>query len=292
MTAMKETSAKKTVRASNADENILSMYLKEIGRIPLLTREEEAEAAKAAAAGNSAARNKLVTANLRFVVNVAKKYQGQGLPLSDLISEGNIGLVQAIDRYNADRGYHFISYAVYWIRQAILRALGEKSRMIRLPQNRSDELVQIRKAQKVVHGHHTEEGEIREIAELLALDKDHVEDLINISKDTISLETPIGTGRDSTLGDHIEAEQYTTPEQYTMKRMLIAEIEALLDTLDKKEAAVIRCRFGIGHSPEMSLKEIGDRYNLSKERVRQIEKKAITRLQNPSRMTRLHSYVA
>jgi RNA polymerase primary sigma factor len=299
MTAMTETKAKKMVKAGNAqtfktssDENILLMYLKEIGRIPLLTREEETETARAAAAGSKAAREKLVNANLRFVVNVAKKYQGQGLSLADLISEGNIGLIQAIDRYDVDRGYHFISYAVWWIRQAILRALGEKSRMIRLPQNRNDELIQIRKTRKLVHEYHSEESEIREIAEMLSLDKGHVEDLLNIAKDTISLETPIGTGRDATLGDHIEAEHYTTPEQYTMQHMLTTEIENLLNTLDEKEAEVLRCRFGLGRRQPMTLEEIGDRYNLTKERVRQIEKRAIVRLQNPTRSERLRSYVA
>ncbi|MDR0597122.1 MAG: RNA polymerase sigma factor RpoD/SigA [Treponema sp.] len=278
---------------SSSDENILSMYLKEINRIPLLTREEEDAAAREAAKGNRAAQHKLVNANLRFVVNVAKKYQGQGLPLPDLISEGNIGLLNAIERYDVDKGYHFISYAVWWIRQAILKAICEKSRMIRLPLNRASELVQIEKAKKCIQDNSSADAEINEIGRLLDMEPSHVADLINISRDLVSLENPIYSEKDSsTLGDFIQDEHYPSPEKYATDSALHDDIETVLDTLNPKEADIIRYRYGLGEKAPMSLKEIGDHFNLTKERIRQIEKKALRRLQHPSRLRVLANYVA
>ncbi|GHV26715.1 RNA polymerase sigma factor [Spirochaetia bacterium] len=277
----------------SSDENILSMYLKEINKIPLLTREEEDTAARDAAKGNRLAQHKLVNANLRFVVNVAKKYQGQGLPLTDLISEGNIGLMHAIERYDVDKGYHFISYAVWWIRQSILKAICEKSRMIRLPLNRANELVQIEMAKKCVQGNGSGEAEINEIGRLLNMDPAHVADIINISRELVSLENPVYDERDSlTLGDFIEDENYISPEKYAINSMLHDDIEMVLDTLHPKEADIIRYRFGLGEKTAMSLKEIGDHFNLTKERIRQIEKKALRRLQHPIRLRVLQNYVA
>jgi RNA polymerase primary sigma factor len=284
---------KSSSRNYYSDENILSMYLKEINRIPLLSREEEESAAREAVKGNQAAQHKLINANLRFVVNVAKKYQGQGLPLSGLISEWNIGLMNAIERFDVDKGYHFISYAVWWIRQAILKAICEKSRMIRLPLNRANELVQIEKAKKCVQDAGSRENEINEIARLLALEPNHVSDLINISRDLVSLENPVYDEKDSSLlGDFIEDEHYISPEQSATDAALQDDIEAVLNTLSPKEADIIRYRFGLGARVPMSLKEIGDHFNLTKERIRQIEKKALRRLQHPSRRYVLESYVA
>jgi RNA polymerase primary sigma factor len=281
------------VQNNRQDENTLSIYLREINKIPLLSREEEDAVARNAAKGDKAAQDKLVKANLRFVVNVAKKYQGQGLPLQDLISEGNIGLLNAIKRYDVDKGYHFISYAVWWIRQAILKAICEKSRMIRLPLNRANELVQIEKARKLIHDEGSADGEIREIARLLDMGASHVEDIINISRDPVSLESPVYADKDSSLlGDFIEDEGYQSPDQYVVDMALHSDIEAILDTLNHKEADIIRCRYGLGNRTPMSLKEIGDRFNLTKERIRQIEKKALKRLQHPSRKRFLESYVA
>lgn len=277
----------------NSDENVLSMYLKEINRIPLLTREEEDTIARAAAAGDAKARERLASANLRFVVNVAKKYQNQGLPLADLISEGNIGLLNAIERYDVDKGYHFISYAVWWIRQAILKAVCEKSRMIRLPLNRANELVQIEKARKIVQGGRGDDAEITEIARLLNMESAHVADLVNISRELVSLESPVYAEKDSsTIGDFVEDGAYKTPDDLAVESALRADVEAALQTLTEKEAEIIRFRFGLGGAAPMSLKEIGDRFNLTKERIRQIEKKALKRLQHPSRSRFLESYVA
>jgi RNA polymerase primary sigma factor len=281
--------AKKKSNAKN-EENTLAIYLGEINNVPLLSREEEQSLAKEAAKGNIASRNKLVSANLRFVVNVAKKYQGQGLPLEDLISEGNVGLLNAIERFDVEKGYHFISYAVWWIKQSILKAIYEKSRMIRLPLNKVNELVQIEKAR---HSVQEGESEIKEVARLLDMELCHVENLLAVSRDTLSLENPLYGDKDSsTLGDFIEATKYRSPDAQAMDAALHDDIEHLLDNLDEKEADVIRFRYGLGDKIPLSLKEIGDRLNLTKERIRQIEKKAIKRLQHSSSRSVLKTYVA
>jgi RNA polymerase primary sigma factor len=279
--------------AFNSEESSFAIYLKEISRIPLLSKEEEEEVAREAARGNIAARNKLVSSNLRFVVNVAKKYQGQGLPLADLISEGNIGLLKAVERYEVERGYHFISYAVWWIRQTILKAICEKSRMIRLPLNRVNDLVQIEKARKIIQGSPNAEEEIKEIAQFLNMDAAQVAEILSISREMISLENPLSANKEtSPLEDFIEDDSYKAPDQCAMESLLHDDIETMLKSLNHKEAEIIRFRYGLGDNSPMSLKEIGDRFNLTKERIRQIEKKALKRLQHPSRQRLLESYVA
>jgi RNA polymerase primary sigma factor len=283
----------KKARNRNADENVLSMYLGEISRIPLLSREQEEAAVRAAAKGDVAARNRLVTANLRFVVNVAKKYQGRGIPLADLISEGNIGLISAVERFDINRGYHFISYAVWWIRQAILKALCDKSRLIRLPVHRVADLVHIERARKAVGDVSSGEGEIREIARTLEMDERHVQDMLAISRELVSLETPVSTSMGTLpLGNFVVDSRYDSPDQAAFRKSLEEDIEQVLGTLDGKEAEVIRFRYGLGKRTPMSLSEIGDRFDLTKERIRQIEEKALMRLQHPSRLTRLEDYVA
>ncbi|MDR1288694.1 MAG: RNA polymerase sigma factor RpoD/SigA [Treponema sp.] len=292
MTATKVKKTEPRMR-KNLEDNVLSQYLKEINRIPLLTREEEENAARSAAKGNQEAKNILIRGNLRFVVNVAKKYQGQGLPLSDLISEGNIGLINAIGRYDVEKGYHFISYAVWWIRQAILKAICEKSRMIRLPLNRANEMVQIEKARKMIQEGAGTDSETQEIARLLNMDASHVADLVKISRGLVSLENPVYSGKDtSSLGDFIEDENYQSPDEHAIEYALKKDIEMVLKTLNEKEADIIRYRYGLGNTTPLSLKEIGERFNLTKERIRQIEKKAIKRLQHPSRQKLLEVYVA
>jgi RNA polymerase primary sigma factor len=291
MIKAKKNKEKKPVRI-NSSQNYLAKYLKEITQIPLLSREEEEKAARAAAAGDKAARDKLVNANLRFVVSIAKKYQGYGIPLEDLISEGNVGLVNAIDRFDVDKEYHFISYAVWWIRQSIISALFERSRLIRLPQNRAAELIKIKKARKMVQKQQSFDDEINEISDLLKMEKNHIKDLINISQDMISLDNSVSRDQNIPLKDYIADGQYTAPDTFAVQNILEANIEKILSTLEKHEAEILRCHYGLGNKPAMSLKEIGDMYNLSKERIRQIEEKAIARLQNPIRLKKLGMYVA
>jgi RNA polymerase primary sigma factor len=289
---MKSTRAAGVAKAGR-DENVLSMYLAEINAIPLLTREEEDTCARAAARGDKRAKERLIKANLRFVVNVAKKYQNQGLPLMDLISEGNIGLMNAIEKYDVNRGYHFISYAVWWIRQAILKAICEKSRMIRLPLNRANELVQIEKARKELQNMKGGEPETEDIARFLDMDAAHVESLVNISRDLVSLDTPVFAEKDSTLlGEFVEDSDYKSPDEIVMERSLQREINGVLRSLSGKESEIIQYRFGLNGRLPMSLKEVGDKFKLTKERIRQIEKKAIKRLQHPSRSQYLEAYVS
>jgi RNA polymerase primary sigma factor len=274
-------------------ENALSVYLKEINKVNLLTRDEEVDLATKAKAGDPQAKERLINANLRFVVNVAKKYQNQGLPLDDLISEGNIGLINAIERFEVEKGYHFISYAVWWIRQAILKAICEKSRTIRLPLNRANELVQIEKLKKEMSVENGEDANDKEIARLLGLSENMVRDLINISRDMVSLETPVfDEKQSSTLGDFVEDSAGQTPDALTISDSLKDEINKALATLTDKESQIIQWRFGLNNQKPLSLKEIGSRYNLTKERIRQIEKKALQRLHQPTAQMGLDAYMA
>lgn len=277
---------------SRLDTGSLSVYLREIKEIPLLTREEEVQVAIGAKGGSKEAKDKLIVANLRFVVNVAKHYQNNSLSLSDLISEGNLGLITAVDKFDVDKGYHFISYAVWWIRQSILKAIYEKTRMIRLPLNRANELVQIEKAKKEIEKYKESEAGIEEIADYLDIDKSRVTELINASKDIVSLETPLSSENDAnTISDLIIDSKGENPDRVIINRKLEESIEEVLSTLSEKESKVIKYRFGLEGERPHSLKEIGDKYNLTKERIRQIEKKAISRLRHPTRRRRLESYV-
>jgi len=273
-------------------EKSLSMYLKEINKVALLTRAEEEKYARLAAQGNQAAKDRLVAANLRFVVNVAKKYQNQGLALDDLISEGNIGLINAIERFDVDKGYHFISYAVWWIRQSILKAICEKSRTIRLPLNRANELVQIEKMRKEMFSEKGQEPEDYALARRLGMNESQVRDLLDISREMISLETPVFTDRDaSTLGDFLEDGNHPSPELQTLQTSLKNDLNDALETLSEKESKILELRFGLNDKQPLSLKEIGEKFNLTKERIRQIEKKAIQKLQTPSEERELEAYL-
>ena len=276
------------------EDSVLTMYLKEINKIPLLSHEEETELALKAQKGDVTAKNKIINANLRFVVNVAKKYQNHGLDLEDLISEGNIGLMTAIEKFDVSKGYHFISYAVWWIRQCILKAVCEKSRAIRLPLNKANELVRIEHARKVVAGKKTEQQEYEEIGRMLNMDSAHVRDMINVSQEMISLDAELNSTEDghNQLLDYQEDTNYKKPEEQAIENSLSSEINTVLKTLSPKEAKVIKLRYGLNGAKPMSLKEVGDRCNLTKERIRQIEKHAIIRLQSPSRSDRLSCYVA
>lgn len=278
----------------NYDDEILGMYLDEIKKIPLLTHEEETELALKAQAGDKLAKNKIVQSNLRFVVNVAKKYQNHGMDLTDLISEGNIGLLTAIEKFDVSKGYHFISYAVWWIRQSILKAICEKSRAIRLPLNRANELVQIEHARKTIHGKKTEQEEFEEVGAMLHMDASHVREMVNISREMVSLDAELN-GKDNehtSVADFQEDEINVRPDELMMNKAMTEDINKVIETLRPCEAKVIRMRYGLNGSKPMSLKEVGDECNLTKERIRQIEKHAIVRLQHPTRARKLADYAA
>ncbi len=277
---------------SNDNYSAISLYLNEINRVPLLTRQEEEDLARRAAKGDPKAKEKLISANLRFVVNVAKKYQNQGLPLDDLISEGNIGLINAIERFDVDKGYHFISYAVWWIRQAILKAICEKSRAIRLPLNRANELVQIEKLRKQMFAEKGEDPDLEKIAYQLGMNPAQVADLVKIGRDMISLESPAYDEKDSgQIGDYIVGDYSQDPETMIVENALKEDIETILTELSDKEREIISHRFGLQGKKPLSLKDIGARFNLTKERIRQIEKKTLGKLRSPSLARNLGAYL-
>ena len=279
--------------AYDDDKDVLSIYLKEINRIPMISHEEENELALKAKAGDKRAREKLINSNLRFVVTVAKKYQGQGLPLEDLINEGNLGLLTALEKFEPEKGYHFISYAVWWIRQSILKAVCEKSRAVRLPLNRANELFQIQKIQKtLIHESGSSDVSVDDIAAESGLEPDLIRDLLAVSREMVSFDAPVaskGEISDSKVGDFIEDDKMG-PEEEVMQASLKEDVETLLSTLTEKERDIIILRFGLHDTKPMSLKEIGDLYGLTKERIRQIEKRAIEKMKMPAIYRLIESY--
>lgn len=275
------------------NDETMDAYLKDLNRIPLLTADEEKDLAVKAAAGSKAAKNKLVNANLRFVVAIAKTYQNRGFELMDLISEGNIGLIAAVDHFDVSKGYKFISYAVWWIRQSIQKALSDRSRAIRLPSNKVNELYQIEKARTLVESDKAEEEQTKEIAKILGMKTSYVRDLLNFNRDMISLDAPIDAEKGGAVfGDTFRDEINPTPEQEALASALKDDVDGALKTLKPKAERVLRMRYGLNGYKPMSLKEIGDECGLTKERIRQIEKSAVQTLQSPSRRRRLEAYVA
>lgn len=260
----------------------------------MLSHEEENELALKAQKGDKRAKDKIVKANLRFVVNVAKKYQNYGLDLVDLISEGNIGLLTAVEKFNPGKGFHFITYAVWWIRQCIMKAVCEKGRAIRLPMNRVNELLQIQKAQKTVRGKKTEAQEIEAVAKMVNMDASHVRDLLEISREMASLDAPVEgkDGDNGTVGDFVTDEKYSNVDENLVNEFMSEDINKVLGTLKPNEEKIIRMRYGLGGQKPLSLAQVGAKFNLTKERIRQIENTAIGRLQNPVHSRKLKDYVA
>lgn len=275
----------------NNENSSLSIYLKEIERIPLLGRDEEYDLALRAKNGDESARSRLVESNLRFVVSIAKMYQNRGLPLIDLISEGNLGLLTAIDKFDADKGYHFISYAVWWIRQSILKALGEKSRMIRLPMNKTNDLLQIQQAKADFEKKGNYDFSISDIAGACNMTEQQVVELVQMSREVSSLDAPVNSEEDTSFGDFIESEG-PKPDEVIMKQALEESIARVVNSLPERERGIITLRFGLNGKKPMSLKEVGELYNLTKERIRQIEKKILTTLSEDDEVQGLKSYIA
>ena len=274
------------------DDEILSIYLKEINNIPMISHEEENELARKAKEGDRKAFEKVINSNLRFVVSVAKKYRGQGLPLSDLINEGNIGLITALEKFEPDKGYHFISYAVWWIRQSILKALSEKGRLVRLPLNRTNEFIQISKAkEKLSHEKGSDEVSAKEIAEEVGLEEALVKELITVTQDTVNLDSKVkGRNESETTLEEFLEDPNGTPEDEIVNESLSVEVENLLSILSEKERNILQMRYGLNGEKPKSLKEIGDSYSLTKERIRQIEKRALERLRKEGEARGLECY--
>ena len=277
---------------NSGDDRSLDTYLKEIRSIPVLNLKEEMALARDARNGVRGATNKLIQANLRFVVVVARQYQNQGLPLSDLINEGNIGLIKAAQRYDEHKGFKFISYAVWWVRQAIMQALAEQSRIFRLPLNRAEELRKINKAVRGLKQELGREPTTLEIAGSLSLDHKEVVDIMRIFSPHLSLDAPFSPGEEGRLLDVIEDTTIESPETPVMEKSLKEEVFWALNTLTEREAAVIRSYFGINKDKPMTLDEIGKQFGLTRERVRQIKERAIRRLRHTSRSVRLHAYMS
>ncbi|MBO4716583.1 MAG: RNA polymerase sigma factor RpoD/SigA [Spirochaetales bacterium] len=280
-----------TNKSIAAENGALSMYLKDIEKIPLIGRDEEYELAMRAKNGDSAARERLVNGNLRFVVSIAKQFQGRGLPLIDLISEGNIGLITAIDKFEPEKGYHFISYAVWWIRQSILKAIGEKSRMIRLPMNKSADLIQILQAKSNLEKNGYDDASIEAIAAECGMDAQDVIEIMQIARDVSSLDAPVNSEEDTSVGDFIESDE-PRPEEVVMDEALKNSVRKILGTLSEKERGIITKRFGLDNNEAMSIKEVGEIYNLTKERIRQIEKKVLNNLLENEEVKELKAYIA
>lgn len=280
-----------TNKSLAAENGALSMYLKDIEKIPLIGRDEEYDLAMRAKNGDDAARERLVNGNLRFVVSIAKQFQGRGLPLIDLISEGNIGLLTAIDKFEPEKGYHFISYAVWWIRQAILKAIGEKSRMIRLPMNKSADLIQILQAKSNLEKNGYDDASIEAIAAECGMDAQDVLEIMQIARDVSSLDAPVNSEEDTSFGDFLESDE-PRPEEVVMDEALKNSVRKILGTLSEKERGIITLRFGLDNNKALSLKEVGEIYNLTKERIRQIEKKVLSNLLENEEVRELKAYIA
>ncbi len=292
-TAIRKKRDKKSAskKRDSYNESSISWYLDQINRIPLLSREDEDFLARRSREGDPDAKNTLIKANLRFVVSIAKKYQTSGISLLDLINEGNMGLIKAAEKFDPDRGYHFISYAVWWIRQAIILAISQKASLIRLPLNRTADIQKIEKVHKKLEHKLGREPTASEIAEDLDMNDEEINHLRNITQDFISLDSSYGDSEDTTILSMIVDSRIDSPDQQVLDESLKNALDDILDTLTESEREILKMRFGLDSYEPMSLQQIGDKFNLSKERIRQIEKKAIRRLRHPSRSQKLKSFL-
>ncbi|CAM4159498.1 RNA polymerase sigma factor RpoD/SigA [Gillisia sp. Q332] len=280
-----------TKQVTNRETASLDKYLQEIGKVDLITADEEVELAQKIKAGDDRALEKLTKANLRFVVSVAKQYQNQGLTLPDLINEGNLGLIKAAKRFDETRGFKFISYAVWWIRQSILQALAEQSRIVRLPLNKIGSINKINKTFAFLEQSHERPPSAEEIAKELDMTINDVKESMKNSGRHVSMDAPLVEGEDSNLYDVLRSGESPNPDRELLHESLRTEIERALETLTPREADVIRLYFGLGDQHPMTLEEIGETFDLTRERVRQIKEKAIRRLKHTSRSKILKTYL-
>ncbi len=280
-----------TKQVTNRETASLDKYLQEIGKVELITAEQEVDLAQRIKQGDKVALEKLTKANLRFVVSVSKQYQNQGLSLPDLINEGNLGLIKAAQRFDETRGFKFISYAVWWIRQSILQALAEQSRIVRLPLNKIGSINKINKAYAKLEQQHEREPNPEEIAGLLEVTENEVKESMKNAGRHVSMDAPLIQDEDNTMYDVLRSEEAITPETELLYESLRKEIDRAISTLTQREADVVRLYFGLNGSHPMTLEEIGEKFDLTRERVRQIKEKAIRRLKHTSRSKILKSYL-
>ncbi|RMB59576.1 RNA polymerase sigma factor RpoD/SigA [Dokdonia sinensis] len=281
-----------TKQVTNRETKSLNSYLQDVSKIDLITADEEVELAQRIHKGDQIALEKLTKANLRFVISVAKQYQNQGLGLSDLINEGNVGLVKAAQRFDEKRGFKFISYAVWWIRQSILQAIAEHARTVRLPLNKIGEISKIKKASVYLQQLHERPPTAAELAQHLDMSVSQVELSLKNTNRSLSMDAPFAEGEnDNNLYDVLSSSESPKPDKDLMQESLSTEIDRALQTLTDKEADVIRLNYGLGDQPAMTLQEIGDTFDLSRERVRQIREKAIRRLRHTSKSHILMKYL-
>ncbi|MAI77292.1 MAG: RNA polymerase subunit sigma [Flavobacteriaceae bacterium TMED200] len=280
-----------TKQVTNRETASLDKYLQEIGKVDLITAEEEVELAQRVKQGDQLALEKLTKANLRFVVSVAKQYQNQGLTLPDLINEGNLGLIKAAQRFDETRGFKFISYAVWWIRQSILQALAEQSRIVRLPLNKIGSINKINKTYAFLEQSHERPPSAEEIANELDMTINDVKESMKNSGRHVSMDAPLVEGEDSNLYDVLRSGESPNPDKELIHESLRTEIVRALETLTPREADVIKLYFGLGNHHPMTLEEIGETFDLTRERVRQIKEKAIRRLKHTSRSKILKTYL-
>lgn len=274
----------------NIDDPV-RMYLREIGRIPLLSYDEELELAKKVLAGDEAAKQKLAESNLRLVVSIAKKYVGRGMLFLDLIQEGNMGLIKAVEKFDYTKGYKFSTYATWWIRQAITRAIADQARTIRIPVHMVETINKVKKAQSQLLHLNGHEATPEEIAEYLELPVDKVREIIRVSQEPVSLETPIGEEEDSHLGDFIPDDDALAPADAASMSLLKEQLAEVLKTLTPREEKVLKLRFGLEDGNPKTLEEVGKEFNVTRERIRQIEAKALRKLRHPTRSKKLKDFL-
>ncbi|MGT2666056.1 RNA polymerase sigma factor RpoD [Streptococcus rifensis] len=267
------------------------MYLKEIGVVPLLTNEEEQELALAVEAGDVEAKQRLAEANLRLVVSIAKRYVGRGMQFLDLIQEGNMGLMKAVDKFDYSKGFKFSTYATWWIRQAITRAIADQARTIRIPVHMVETINKLVREQRNLLQELGQDPTPNQIAERMDMTPDKVREILKIAQEPVSLETPIGEEDDSHLGDFIEDEVIESPEEYTTRIVLREQLDEVLDTLTDREENVLRLRFGLDDGKMRTLEDVGKVFNVTRERIRQIEAKALRKLRHPSRSKPLRDFI-
>jgi RNA polymerase primary sigma factor len=281
-----------SVKRISSDDGSLDQYLREISQYPLIGREDEVDLAGRIRDGCQLSLDKLVRSNLRFVVSVAKKYQNQGVSLADLINEGNLGLIRAAHKFDETKGIKFISYAVWWIRQAILQALAEQSRIVRVPLNRAGTLHRIGRRSSTLLQELGREPTVEEIAEGMDITQEEVAKTLSISQSHLSLDAPLTPGEDNKLLDYIPDTQNPGPDDQTFERALSESIDEVLETLKEREAKILRLYFGLEGKEPMTLEEIGGMMGITRERVRQIKEKALARLRHVSRARALESFLA